>query len=130
MSALDTQVGGDHYKKLAIQPIEYILGNNLGFAEGNIVKYITRWKDKGGIEDLRKVIHYAEFLIEHEANLRSYDPNMPHGATHADPAKVQELVAMLAEPTQPALFEDPWGTGDASDKPFPSYPASTFRVTC
>jgi hypothetical protein len=51
---------------MAIQPIEYIHKNGLGFCEGNIVKYITRWKTKNGIEDLRKVIHYAELLIQME----------------------------------------------------------------
>jgi len=65
-SALDRQEGGSHYKDCAIQPIEYIHRNGLGFIEGNIVKYITRWRNKGGIADLRKVIHYAEMLIEME----------------------------------------------------------------
>lgn len=63
-SALDTQVGGDHYKKLKIQPIEYILANELGFCEGNIVKYISRWREKGGVEDLKKIKQYCDFLIE------------------------------------------------------------------
>jgi hypothetical protein len=54
MSALDKQIGGSHYKDMAIQPIEYIHKNGLGFCEGNIVKYITRWKTKNGIEDLKK----------------------------------------------------------------------------
>lgn len=63
-NALDTQVGGDHYKSLAIQPIEYITKNNLGWCEGNIVKYITRWKQKGGHADIDKVIHYANLLKE------------------------------------------------------------------
>jgi hypothetical protein len=66
MSALDKQIGGSHYKDMAIQPIEYIHKNGLGFCEGNVVKYITRWKTKNGIEDLRKVIHYAELLIQME----------------------------------------------------------------
>jgi hypothetical protein len=66
MSALEKQVGGSHYKDMAIQPIEYIHKNGLGFCEGNIVKYITRWKTKNGIEDLKKVIHYAELLIQME----------------------------------------------------------------
>ena len=51
-----------------IQPIEYILANQLEFCEGNIVKYATRWKDKGGVEDLRKIKHYCDFLIERELN--------------------------------------------------------------
>ena len=63
-SALDNQEGGDHYKKLPIQPIEYISANNLDFFQGNIVKYATRHKDKNGAEDLRKVIHYAQLALE------------------------------------------------------------------
>jgi hypothetical protein len=63
--ASDRQEGGDHYRKLAIQPIEYIQANGLGFHEGNVLKYITRWKDKDGIKDLRKAVHYLELLIEH-----------------------------------------------------------------
>lgn len=62
--ALQSQVGGDHYKKLKIQPVEYILANNLGYIEGNIIKYITRWKDKGGVQDLEKIKHYCDLLIE------------------------------------------------------------------
>lgn len=59
---LDTQVGGDHYKGRGIQPVEYIMSNQLGYFEGNIVKYITRWKQKGGYADIDKVIHYCELL--------------------------------------------------------------------
>ena len=66
MSALEKQTGGNHYKKCSIQPIEYIHVNKLPFIEGNVVKYITRWRDKNGIEDLKKVIHYVELLIELE----------------------------------------------------------------
>lgn len=66
MSALQQQVGGDHYRAKGIQPIEYIHANNLGFCEGNVVKYVTRWKDKGGEDDLRKAIHYLELLIQLE----------------------------------------------------------------
>jgi hypothetical protein len=66
MSALQQQIGGDHYRARGIQPIEYIHANNLGFCEGNVVKYVTRWKDKGGEADLRKAIHYLELLIQLE----------------------------------------------------------------
>jgi hypothetical protein len=66
MSAKDIQVGGSHYADKAIQPIDYIMQNNLNFCEGSIVKYITRWREKGGVEDLRKVKHYCDFLIEAE----------------------------------------------------------------
>lgn len=67
MSALDKQVGGDHYKGRAIQPVEYIHANDLDFFQGNVVKYITRWRDKKGIEDLEKCKHYLELYIELES---------------------------------------------------------------
>tara|TARA_B100000530_G_scaffold313251_1_gene241452 strand:- start:23 stop:379 length:357 start_codon:yes stop_codon:yes gene_type:complete len=63
-NATSKQIGGDHYKNCAIQPIDYIVKNNLDFLEGNVVKYITRHKTKNGIEDIRKVIHYAELILE------------------------------------------------------------------
>jgi hypothetical protein len=66
MSANNFQVGGDHYAKNTIQPWDYIVANELGYLEGNIVKYITRWRDKGGIQDIDKVIHYAQKLKEVE----------------------------------------------------------------
>lgn len=56
---LITQEGGGHYKDRSIQPLEYTMKNNLSFCEGNVVKYISRYKSKNGIEDLAKVIHYA-----------------------------------------------------------------------
>ena len=64
MSAHKKQVGGDHYKRMAIQPSHYIVKNKLGWYEGNIVKYITRHSIKGGRQDIEKVIHYAELLLE------------------------------------------------------------------
>lgn len=69
-SALDVQVGGGHYKGKAFQPVEYILANNLPFVEGNVVKYVTRWRNKGGIDDLKKARHYLDLLIEHEEKSR------------------------------------------------------------
>lgn len=67
MSALEVQVAGDHYKKQAIQPVEYIHANGIGFFEGNVIKYVTRWRDKGGIKDLEKAKHYIDLLIELES---------------------------------------------------------------
>jgi len=65
--ALDKQVAGDHYKQFKIQPIEFIHANNIGYCEGNAIKYLCRWRDKGGIEDLDKAKHYIELLIELES---------------------------------------------------------------
>jgi len=62
---LETQVGGEHYKDLAIQPAEYAIANGLGFVEGAVVKYVSRWKKKGGVQDLKKARHFLDILIEH-----------------------------------------------------------------
>jgi hypothetical protein len=64
MKSTDIQVGGEHYKNKKIQPITYIIENEMGYCEGNIIKYVTRYKDKNGLEDLKKARHYIDFLIE------------------------------------------------------------------
>jgi hypothetical protein len=74
MSSLDIQVGGNHYKEMAIQPIEFIMKNNIGFMEGNAIKYISRWRSKGGVEDLKKARHYLDMLIEFEQGEPGVDP--------------------------------------------------------
>ena len=67
MKATLKQVGGSHYKDCKIQPVEYIVGNDLTFLEGNIIKYVTRHRRKGeGRKDIEKVIHYAEMILEME----------------------------------------------------------------
>ena len=63
---LDIQVGGGHYKSMAIQPVEYITKNNLPYCEANVIKYISRWRDKGGKKDLEKAKHYIDLLIQLE----------------------------------------------------------------
>ena len=60
----DKQIGGSHYKKFKIQPYEFISHNDLSFFQGNVIKYVVRYKDKNGIEDLKKIIHYCELEIE------------------------------------------------------------------
>ena len=64
MSAFDEQVGGAHYKQMKIQPTEYIIANDIPFCEGNVIKYVTRWRGKNGVEDLKKAEHYIKILIE------------------------------------------------------------------
>jgi hypothetical protein len=64
--ANDLQHGGTHYKDRQIQPWDFVAANNIGFFEGNAIKYLTRWRDKGGIEDLKKAEHYIQKLIEVE----------------------------------------------------------------
>lgn len=67
-TALDTQVGGGHYKDFKIQPLEFTMANNLDFIQGNIIKYACRHKTKNGVEDLQKVIHYAQLAIQLQYN--------------------------------------------------------------
>ena len=67
-SPLTTQVAGSHYKDLKIQPVEYIHANNLGYAEGNVIKYVTRWRKKDGRRDLEKARHYIDLLLELEGH--------------------------------------------------------------
>jgi len=68
MSANDSQIGGQHYTKKPIQPWDFIAANGLGYFEGNVVKYLSRWRDKGGVQDLHKAAHYLQKLIEIETN--------------------------------------------------------------
>jgi len=70
MSANDTQISGNHYKCKTLQVWDFVAANNLGYFEGNIVKYVSRWKDKGGVDDLRKAKHYIEKLIELETQVK------------------------------------------------------------
>jgi hypothetical protein len=66
MSAINEQVGGDHYKHMPIQPMEYSMKNNLNACQHTAIKYITRYRAKGGKQDLLKAIHCIEMLIEME----------------------------------------------------------------
>jgi len=74
VTALDKQIGGGHYKDLNIQPIEFIHANNLPYIEGCVIKYITRWRNKNGVEDLEKIKHYIDLLIDLEGDKNADDP--------------------------------------------------------
>ena len=64
MNELDKQVGGSHYQDFAIQPLEFITKNKLSYIQGNIIKYVVRFSQKNGTEDLDKAIHYINILKE------------------------------------------------------------------
>jgi len=70
VAANDIQHGGTHYKGKAIEPWDYIAANGIGFFEGNAIKYLSRWRDKGGIDDLKKARHYIDKLIEVETGVK------------------------------------------------------------
>jgi len=65
-SALQVQEGGDHYRTMKIQPIEFIHANSIPFCEGSVIKYVSRWRSKNGIADLKKARHFLDLLIELE----------------------------------------------------------------
>lgn len=64
--ALDTQEGGNHYKSMAIQPVEYNHANKIPYLDGNVIKYVSRHKEKNGIEDIKKAIHYCKLIAQLE----------------------------------------------------------------
>lgn len=66
-AALSRQEGGGHYKDMTIQPVEFIHANGIGYFEGNVIKYVSRWRAKGGVEDLKKAKHYIDLLIDLES---------------------------------------------------------------
>ena len=74
MSANDKQISGNHYK-MDIEPWDAIIAWKLGYLDGNAVKYLSRWKKKGGVADLEKAKHYIEKLIENERLCRTHDSN-------------------------------------------------------
>ena len=66
MSEYDKQIGGDHYKKMKIQPSKFVVENRLLFPEGGVIKYVVRHQDKGGKEDLEKAKHFIDMIIERD----------------------------------------------------------------
>ena len=62
--AIDKQIGGNHYKNMAIQPVEFIDKNGIGFIEGCVIKYVCRHQSKNGVQDIDKAIHFLKLLKE------------------------------------------------------------------
>lgn len=98
---LAVQVGGDHYKKLKIQPFEYNHANEIPFAEGNIIKYVTRWRAKGGLQDLEKARHFLDLLIAAET---------PKTPAVQGPALIHDSLARCEVPTGYVPNRPPMGT--------------------
>lgn len=97
---LDVQIGGDHYKSMAIQPMEYSMANKLDACQHTIIKYVTRFRDKGGIQDLEKAKHCIDLLIHFERQAATVKESLTvhpvHPATfdHIDPADVEPASAI------------------------------------
>jgi len=71
MSALDKQIGGNHYKSMPIQPMEFSMANEMDACQHTIIKYVSRFREKGGIQDLEKAKHVIDMLIEFEAKAQA-----------------------------------------------------------
>lgn len=93
MAANDSQHGGIHYKKFAIEVWDFIARNNIPYLEGNAIKYIARWRDKGGVQDIDKAIHYLqklkELALEQELAALGGTPATPD-STHPKYARLPE----------------------------------------
>lgn len=100
----DVQVGGDHYKNMRIQPVEFITANNIGFLEGCVIKRMCRWQNKNGLEDLRKAIHEIELLMEFEKAKHSECETRNHVHTSNPPHPPYGTI--LREDEQPIFFGD------------------------
>ena len=104
MSSKNHQVAGEHYKKRAIQPIEYIIANELPFCEGNIIKYVTRHRDKGGREDIEKLIQYAQFLLEeYDRDIPTHSPEVDIALKRARMDLLKDGLAQVGDPL-PVVF--------------------------
>lgn len=84
IEALKTQIGGDHYAKMPIQPAEFILANNIGVYESKAIEYIVRWKNKGGVTSLQKAIHALQIVIDHEQSKENAPESEAHKQIMAD----------------------------------------------
>lgn len=104
---LATQVGGSHYQQGGIQPIEFIQSQRLGFIEGSVVKYVTRWRNKNGLEDLKKARHYLDILIALEADAEPTDANGSYASPPAGQApSIGQVTFIYPEGKQPPVTVD------------------------
>lgn len=93
------QVGGTHYQKLDPAPWDVVIKWNLGYLEGTALKYIARWRDKGGLDDIRKAIHFLEKLVEVETERPPSEDNLVYAAL--DLKKKQERTEYLEDYSWP-----------------------------
>lgn len=146
MSAFDTQVSGNHYSKLAIQPMQYSMANKLDACQHTIIKYVTRFRDKGGLADLQKARHVLDMLIELEYGSKSENAEKPaelgdgwiqwNGGECPVPAGTMVRVRYRngKEHEGPALhswctYEEQWRFGIASDLTPPcGYDIIAYRI--
>jgi len=101
--ATDTQVGGNHYQDMAIQPIDYIVQNELGYLEGNVIKYVSRHKAKAGRQDIEKAIHYCQMILEMEYGDAGSCEEVPTKAHRDDSDLLACITTHKTTPDEPYL---------------------------
>lgn len=89
-NSLSVQVGGTHYKKYKYQPIEFIVDRGYRFIEGNIFKYLCRWRDKNGVADLKKALHYTQLSIDLK---QGFNQNLNAFARISDFIKINKITS-------------------------------------
>jgi len=114
-SSLNHQVGGDHYRKFKIQPVEFIHANQLPFIEGNIVKYICRWREKGGFETLNKIKHYCDLLIDLELQKQLAEADTEKAADSITSILERQKSAMKSPNKNPSSIDGPFMPDIQSD---------------
>ena len=98
MKSLKHQVGGNHYTSMAIQPAEFILANNLGKYEGDVIQYVTRWKSKNGIEDMQKAQQAIQIIIDyHRSTVPDDHSQAVQAAQQAEQKARQDAQLIKAE---------------------------------
>jgi len=106
MTNPETQVGGNHYNDMAIQPVTFIMRNNLGYCQGNVIKYVCRYADKNGVEDLKKAKQYIDFMIKQIEDETPPLGECKTGECHMDRIRREreasiELAELLKNPPPP-----------------------------
>jgi hypothetical protein len=139
MTANNKQIGGNHYKS-TMECWDYIVANDLGFLEGTAIKYITRWRKKNGIEDIKKAIHVLEKLVEIHTSVPDPKPSImdvrlkpssvglkPMDVSNCerlyDPAKAFEQPRNSYEPIPDGESLDQWVQKCAAQKALDDYHA-------
>lgn len=108
-----SQVGGDHYRTMAIQPERFIYENGIGFHEGSAIKYLCRWRSKGGLQDLEKAKHFIDLLIAHQP-VETEPATLPLATSHHNPDNLESAgegyrFCLVTEKEEPGFTE--WWNG-------------------
>lgn len=129
--ANDKQIAGKHYKT-SIECWDYIVANDVGYLDGNAIKYLTRWRKKNGLEDLKKAQHYLEKLIELEMEKHNDVPDAvkQFGGLAGSMDAAQSITNLMEGLRSTAYVAGPDGHGFPTDPEFLYDPSSMNVLHC